>query len=224
MTRTQKNEEQKTDRGKRQRGGAGEKKGKTRLSKVQQLLLGGADEHVVHEQAVVGAAGDHADLDAVGGVPPGEAVEHVQLVLGVQVVDGALAVDQEGVFAQLDVDGAPPHVLAGALLLHDALVLGAAPRLGARAHHQRARVGNEGPRLVLERLLVQDGDRRVAQHHRLRRDPVLFHLHVVHIWQRKGGEEGGRCQRQGKGRDAGWMMRGRRRKRGGERKRRRGKE
>ena len=42
---------------------------KVGLAKVGKLRLGRADEHVVHEEGVVGAGADHADLDAVLGIP-----------------------------------------------------------------------------------------------------------------------------------------------------------
>jgi hypothetical protein len=42
---------------------------------------------------VVGAGAHDADLDAVALVPAGEAVDDVYPVAGVEVVDGALAVD-----------------------------------------------------------------------------------------------------------------------------------
>ena len=39
------------------------------LAKLLELLLGGTDEHVVHEEGVVGSCADHSDLDAVFGIP-----------------------------------------------------------------------------------------------------------------------------------------------------------
>jgi hypothetical protein len=44
-----------------------------------ELLLGGPDQHVVHEQRVVGASAHHTDLGAVLFVPAGVPVHHVQL-------------------------------------------------------------------------------------------------------------------------------------------------
>lgn len=44
-----------------------------------QLLLGRPDEHIVHEQSVVGTGAHHSDLDAVVGVPPCIAVQNVKL-------------------------------------------------------------------------------------------------------------------------------------------------
>ncbi len=37
--------------------------GKIRLAKVQQLLVGRPNEHVVHEQSMVGSCTHHTDLD-----------------------------------------------------------------------------------------------------------------------------------------------------------------
>jgi len=60
---------------------------------VLQLLARGADEHVAHEQGMVGTGADDTDADAVSLVPAGVAVDHVDAAAGVEVVDGALAVD-----------------------------------------------------------------------------------------------------------------------------------
>ena len=48
---------------------AGVVNNKIRLSKHLELLLGGTDEHIVHEERMVGSCADHSDLDAVLGVP-----------------------------------------------------------------------------------------------------------------------------------------------------------
>ena len=41
---------------------------KVRFAKCFQLFISGADQHVVHEQGVIGTLGDHTDLDtSLGG-------------------------------------------------------------------------------------------------------------------------------------------------------------
>jgi hypothetical protein len=80
------------------------------LAEAGQLVGGGADEHVAHKEGVVGAAADDADLDAVLGIPAREAVHDVEALAGAEVVDGALAVDEEAVLGLGDVDGAPPDL------------------------------------------------------------------------------------------------------------------
>lgn len=52
-----------------------------------------ADEHVAHEEGVVGAGADDADLDLVLLVPSCETIDDVDAISRVQVVDGSLAVD-----------------------------------------------------------------------------------------------------------------------------------
>jgi hypothetical protein len=42
---------------------------KVGLAELLELLLSRADEHVVHEEGVVGSCADHSDLDAVFGIP-----------------------------------------------------------------------------------------------------------------------------------------------------------
>ncbi len=60
---------------------------------VLELLTGRADQHVAHEEGVVGARADDADLDAVLLVPAGIAIDDVDAVAGVEVIDGTFAVD-----------------------------------------------------------------------------------------------------------------------------------
>ncbi len=131
------------------------------LAKVLELLLGRADEHVVHEERVVGTAANDADLDAVLGVPAGEAVKDVDVVARVEVVDGTLAVDLKRVLVHLDVDGAPPDVVLGGLLVDDALVLGRTAGLLARVVDERTGGRDDGA-LLLDGVLVQLGYGGVA--------------------------------------------------------------
>lgn len=60
---------------------------------VLQLLLGGADKHVAHEESMVGTGTDDTDADAVSLVPAGETIDNVDAVTGVEVVDSTLTVD-----------------------------------------------------------------------------------------------------------------------------------
>lgn len=50
-----------------------------------QLLLGGLDEHVRHEEGVVGAGADDSDADPVLRVPSGIAINNIQFAAGVEV-------------------------------------------------------------------------------------------------------------------------------------------
>jgi hypothetical protein len=115
-----------------------------------------ADQHVVHEQRVVRAGAHDADLEPVGGIPAGEAVDDVQPLAGVQVVDRPLAVDREALRVELDVDVAPPHVVANLGLVDDALVGGAATGLLAGVGDERAGGRDGGALLVAERGFVQE--------------------------------------------------------------------
>lgn len=60
---------------------------------VLELLPAGTDEHVAHEQRMVGASADDTDTDTVSLVPAGIPINHVDSVSRVEIVDGALAVD-----------------------------------------------------------------------------------------------------------------------------------
>ena len=58
-----------------------------------QLFSTRSDEHVAHEQRMVGTGADDADADSVAFVPSCVAVDDVDAVSGVEVVDCSLAVD-----------------------------------------------------------------------------------------------------------------------------------
>lgn len=60
---------------------------------VLKLLSRGPDKHVSHEESMVGASADNADVDPVALVPASEAIDNVDAVAGVQVVDGSLPVN-----------------------------------------------------------------------------------------------------------------------------------
>jgi hypothetical protein len=50
---------------------------------------------------MVGASADNANVDAVALVPAGEAIDNVDAVTGVEVVDSALAVDTPDLFGKI---------------------------------------------------------------------------------------------------------------------------
>ena len=60
---------------------------------VLELLARRPDEHVPHEERVVGARADDAHPDPVLLIPSRVAVDDVDAIPGVEVVDGTLAVD-----------------------------------------------------------------------------------------------------------------------------------
>lgn len=60
---------------------------------VLELFAGRADQHVAHEESMVGTRADDTDLDAVLLVPAGVAIDDVDAVAGVEVIDSTFAVD-----------------------------------------------------------------------------------------------------------------------------------
>lgn len=58
-----------------------------------ELFTRRADEHVAHEEGMIGARADNADPDAVALIPASESVDDVDALPGVEIVDGTLAVD-----------------------------------------------------------------------------------------------------------------------------------
>ena len=80
--------------------------------------------HDLHEKRVVRASADDADLDAVVGIPSGEGVDDVNLLAGIEIVFGTLAVDLEGVLTDVHVDIAPPDVICGGGVFGDSFIAG----------------------------------------------------------------------------------------------------
>lgn len=125
---------------------------------------------------MISTRGDDPDLDPVLGVPARKPVKDVDILAGVEVVDGPLAVDLERVLAvefssdasrmakdslHLDVDGAPPDIILAGLLVDDALVFGRTAGLLAREVDQGP-VGRDDRALVEDRVLVQAGNGGIA--------------------------------------------------------------
>ena len=52
-----------------------------------------ADQHVAHEEGVVGTGADDADAYPVALVPAGEAIDDVDALPGVEEIDSTLTVD-----------------------------------------------------------------------------------------------------------------------------------
>lgn len=76
---------------------------------VLELLLGRTDEHVAHEQGMVGTGADNADVDTVSLIPASKAVNNVDTVPGVEVVDCTLAVDAPDLEETLATDDITPR-------------------------------------------------------------------------------------------------------------------
>ena len=87
---------------------------------------------------------DDADLDAIARVPAGETIDDVKLLASVQIVDGALTIDDEYLLVELDVHRPPPNAIATVGVIDDALIHRAATGFLAGANDQRAAVGDGG--------------------------------------------------------------------------------
>jgi hypothetical protein len=58
-----------------------------------QLFSRRADQHVAHEESMIGAGADHADAYPVALIPSGKSINDIDAVSGVEVVDSTLTVD-----------------------------------------------------------------------------------------------------------------------------------
>jgi hypothetical protein len=122
------------------------------------LLARRPDQHVAHEERVVGARADDPHADPVLFVPSRVAVHDVDAVPRVEVVDRAFAVDLPHLWSHGLVDGPPPDVVLGAGLLDHALVQRRPARLGSRVGSQRARGRDGRTGLINQGIFVQGGD------------------------------------------------------------------
>ena len=128
-----------------------------------QFVFSGADEHVPHEEGVVGSRADDPHLDLRLGVPAGVAVDDVELVALVKIIKGDLLVLLERRLGDGDVDVAPPDVVVACGLVDDPLVFRAAALLFGGIGEDGPR-GDDLPSVVHHGLLVQHGRREVALH------------------------------------------------------------
>ena len=136
-----------------------------------ELLVGRPDEHRLREQRVIRACGDDADADPMRRVGAGECVDDVEALLPGEVVDDLAAERLEVVLLDRAVDLAPPDPLLGARLADDELVLGRPSGEAAGVDDQRPALG-EPPVAAFERVRVELGGGRVAEHVAGRRKPV----------------------------------------------------
>ena len=136
-----------------------------------ELLVGRADEHRLREERVVRARGDDANADPMRGVGAGEGVDDVEALLRGEVVGDLATKPVEVRLLDRAVDLAPPDPLLGARLAHDELVVGRASRETAGVDDQRPALG-EPSVAALERVGVELGRGRVAEHVARRRKPV----------------------------------------------------
>lgn len=65
-----------------------------------QLFPRGPDKHVSHEEGMVGSGTDDSDVDSVALVPASKAIDNVDTISGVEIIDSSLTVD----FPDLHVD------------------------------------------------------------------------------------------------------------------------
>ena len=135
---------------------------KSGVPKLASSSLRRADEHRVHEKRVIRPRADDADLDAILRIPAGEAVETVEPLACVEVVERALAVDRERVLVERDVHRPPPDVVLRCGILDDALVLRRAAGLHAGVGDERAVLGDARVLLEADRVLVERARREVV--------------------------------------------------------------
>lgn len=96
--------------------------GDVRLTKVCEFFFGRVDEHDLHEEGVIGAGAYDADFDAVSGIPTRIGIYDVKLLVSVEVVFGAFAVDFKGVFVDWDINISPPDVIFRSGVFCDAFI------------------------------------------------------------------------------------------------------
>lgn len=58
-----------------------------------ELFLRWAYEHVAHEKSMISTGADDPNINPVSFIPTGEAIDDINSIPGIQIVDGALSVD-----------------------------------------------------------------------------------------------------------------------------------
>ena len=96
-----------------------------RFTKFLKLLCVRADEHVVHEQRVIGPAGNDSNLDPVFRIPTGKAAINVNPFSDVQIVDRPFSDNYKCILIDANVDISPPDVVYEFRCGYDSLVFGA---------------------------------------------------------------------------------------------------
>jgi hypothetical protein len=93
-----------------------------------ELLVSGPDQHVVHEEGVIGSGTDDSDSDSFLLVIPGIPVDNVKLLSGVEIVSGQVFKKLEGTLSHRHVDGSPCDFLISDGVTHDSLGGGGASK------------------------------------------------------------------------------------------------
>ena len=117
----------------------------------------------MHEQRVIRPRADHAHLDAVFRVPTGEAVEAIEPLARVEIIERALAIDGETCARRSGMLTGPHQIsLFGLRMLDDALVLGRAAGLHAGVGDERAILGDARVFLETDGVFVKRARRQIA--------------------------------------------------------------
>ena len=95
-------------------------------------------------------------------IPACEAVETIEPLARVEIVQRALTIDLERALVARDIHRSPPDVFFGSGMLDHALVLWRTPRLYAGVRNKRAVLGDARVFLVTNRVLVECARREVA--------------------------------------------------------------
>ena len=96
----------------------------TLLEVFLDLLGARANEHLFHEQGVIGPGADDSDLDLIKRVPTAPTVNDEEVGSTVEVVDGPLSVDFVSFRTDGDVSRSPPYRILGVLVFNHPLFLG----------------------------------------------------------------------------------------------------
>ena len=133
---------------------------------IGQFLLGGPDEHILHEVGLPGHLHDEAHGHAGIVVGAAEAVHHIELLAG-QLLQGDLlhglpGLHRGGVVVVFVLRAGPPHGILGVLVHNDELVVGGAAGIDAGHHVHRPQLaelalviaGEAGVQLVPVQVLI----------------------------------------------------------------------
>ena len=115
-----------------------------RFAKAGELFLRGTDQHVVHEERMIGASADDTNLETIFRIPTGESVDDIEMIASIEVVNRARSVLKERGVGDLLVDGPPPNVVGAFGVVDDALVFRTTTGLLTGRVHESANRSNRG--------------------------------------------------------------------------------
>ena len=96
------------------------------LTKIIQLFIAWADQHIMHKQSMIGTCGNYSNFNLVISIPSSKTVNYINSALRVQVINCPAPCDHERICIHADINIAPPYIFFDAWMFNDSFIFGAA--------------------------------------------------------------------------------------------------